>query len=160
VMAGFAVQDILTKPVDPAGLVAALQRAGITPGSSGTVLVVDDDPGSLRLMAASLRQLGYASTGVERAVDGLRISEQQAPLAVVLDLQMPGMDGFGFLDHFRRLPACRDTPVIVWTVKDLTRDEYARLQSTVQGIVAKGQSGSGSVIDELRRFTAPRTVMP
>jgi PAS domain S-box-containing protein len=152
-VAGFAVHDILTKPVDGHGLIGALERAGLSPGASGSVLVVDDDPGSLRLMAASLHQLGFESTCVERAVDGLRISERQAPLAVVLDLQMPGMDGFGFLEHFRRLPGCTHTPVIVWTVKDLTPGEYARLRSTVQGILGKGQAGSASVVEELRRFT-------
>ena len=103
-VAGFAVHDILTKPVDGATLIAALERAGVSAGDAGTVLVVDDDPGSLRLMAASLEQLGYRSTCVERAIDGLRISERTAPLAVVLDLQMPEMDGFGFLEQFRSLP--------------------------------------------------------
>jgi CheY-like chemotaxis protein len=155
---GFAVHDILTKPVESAGLINALERAGVSPNSSGSVLVVDDDPGSLRLMAASLSQLGYTSACVSRAVEGLRLCERQAPMAVVLDLQMPEMDGFGFLEHFRRLPACRNTPVIVWTVKDLTQEDYARLQSSVQGIVGKGQSGNASVIEELRRFTGERQV--
>jgi PAS domain S-box-containing protein len=155
-VAGFAIHDILTKPVDGPALMTALGRAGVSPAARGTVLVVDDDPGSLRLMAASLSQLGYASTCVERAVDGLRICERQAPLAVVLDLQMPEMDGFGFLERFRRLPECRTTPVIVWTVKDLTQDDYTRLQSSVQGILGKGQAGSASVVEELRRFTVQK----
>jgi CheY-like chemotaxis protein len=149
------VHDILTKPVDANGLIGALQRAAIPAASSGRVLVVDDDPGSLRLMAASLSQLGYQSAAVERAAEGLRICEQQAPLAVVLDLQMPEMDGFGFLERFRRIPSCRNTPVIVWTVKDLTRDDHARLQSSVQGIVGKGTVSASSVVEELRRFLSP-----
>ena len=155
VVAGFAVHDILTKPVDASGLIGALQRAGITTASTGTVLIVDDDPGSLRLMAASLNNLGYKSATVERAADGLRICERQPPLAVVLDLQMPEMDGFGFLEQFRRIASCRNTPVIVWTVKDLTRDDYSRLQSSVQGVVGKGQASAASVVDELQRFLAP-----
>src|SRR6185503_18744975 len=89
---------------------------------------------------------------------GLRICERQAPLAVVLDLQMPEMDGFGFLDHFRRIPSCRKTPVIVWTVKDLTRDDYARLQSSAQGVIGKGQSSATSVVEELRRFLSGKAV--
>jgi PAS domain S-box-containing protein len=159
-IAGFAVNDILSKPVDGAGLIGALERAGVSPNNTGTVLVVDDDPGSLRLMAASLGQLGYTSVCVSSAIEGLRLCERQAPLAVVLDLQMPEMDGFGFLEHFRGLPACRLTPVIVWTVKDLTHDDYARLQASVQGIVGKGQIGGASVIDELRRFTTERQATP
>jgi two-component system chemotaxis response regulator CheY len=104
-------------------------------------------------MAASLQQLGYRSTCVDRAITGLRVCERETPLAVVLDLQMPEMDGFGFLDHFRRIPACAHVPVIVWTVKDLTGSELQRLKASAQGVMSKGHS-SGSVVDELRRFVA------
>ena len=156
VIAGFAVHDILSKPVNGPHLVQALERAGVTASAHGKVLVVDDDPGSLRLMAASLAQLGFKSTCVERAADGLRICEQQPPLAVVLDLQMPEMDGVAFLERFRTLPGCEQTPVIVWTVKDLTRAEHDRLRASVQGVVGKGHGGSSSVVEELRRFTLQR----
>jgi PAS domain S-box-containing protein len=155
-IAGFAVSDILSKPVDGGVLLQALERAGVNQSSRGHVLVVDDDPGSLRLMAASLNQLGYTSVCVERAIEGLRLCEINAPLAVVLDLQMPDMDGFGFLEHFRMLPSCKHTPVIVWTVKDLSRDDYERLRSSVQGVMGKGQSGTASVVEELRRFTTQK----
>lgn len=154
-VAGFVVHDILTKPVDATRLLDALQRAGVTTSATGTILIVDDDPGSLRLMTASLNNLGYRSAAVERAIDGLRMCERQAPLAVVLDLQMPEIDGFAFLEHFRCIPACRNTPVIVWTVKDLTREDYSRLQSSVQGIVGKGKASASSVVEELQRFLAP-----
>jgi PAS domain S-box-containing protein len=153
VVTGFAVHDILSKPVNGADLVRALDRAGVSASAAGTVLVVDDDAGSLRLMAASLQQLGYRSTGVDRATEGLRLCEHETPLAVVLDLQMPEMDGFGFLDHFRRIPACARVPVIVWTVRDLTPADLQRLKASVQGVMSKGH-GSGSVVDELRRFVA------
>jgi PAS domain S-box-containing protein len=153
VVSGFAVHDILAKPVNGIDVVRALDRAGVSASASGSVLVVDDDPGSLRLMAASLQQLGYRSTGVERAIEGLRLCETETPLAVVLDLQMPEMDGFGFLDHFRRIPACAHVPVIVWTVKDLTPADLQRLKASVQGVMSKGH-GSGSVVQELRRFVA------
>jgi PAS domain S-box-containing protein len=152
-VAGFAVHDILAKPVNGAEVVAALDRAGVSASASGTVLVVDDDAGSCRLMAASLHQLGYRSTCVERAIAGLRLCERETPLAVVLDLQMPEMDGFGFLEHFRRIPACAHVPVIVWTVKDLTPADLQRLKASAQGVMSKGH-GSGSVVDELRRFVA------
>jgi signal transduction histidine kinase/DNA-binding response OmpR family regulator len=154
---GFAVHDILSKPVDGDAVIRALERAGVKLTGAGSVLVVDDDPGSLRLMAASLQQLGYRSTCVARATEGLRISERDAPLAVVLDLLMPGLDGFGFLEHFRRIPSCQHVPVIVWTVKDLTPADLARLKQSVQGVMNKGQSGR-SVVDELRRFVVGREV--
>jgi len=71
---------------------------------------------------------------------------------------MPEMDGFEFLERFRQTAAGRETPVIVWTVKDLTRDDYARLQSSAQGVIAKGQSSAASVVEELRRFLPGKAV--
>jgi PAS domain S-box-containing protein len=135
---------------------APAQSIGGDSSDEGAVLVVDDDAGSCRLMAASLEKLGYRSVCMHRGGDALAFCERQTPLAVVLDLQMPEMDGFMFLDHFRRLPSCRHIPVIVWTVRDLIPDDYDRLQSVVQGILAKGHSASMSVVEELRRFTEAR----
>jgi PAS domain S-box-containing protein len=137
-------------------LAAPAQSIAAGSSNEGAVLVVDDDPGSCRLMAASLEKLGYRSVCMSRGSEALAFCERQAPLAVVLDLQMPEMDGFMFLDHFRRVPSCRHIPVIVWTVRDLIPDDYDRLHSVVQGILAKGHSASMSVVEELRRFTEAR----
>jgi len=56
---------------------------------------------------------------------------------VVLDLIMPHLDGFEFLDRFRRTDAGQRTPVIIWTVKDLTTHDQARLRETAQAVVMK-----------------------
>jgi CheY-like chemotaxis protein len=152
--AGFEVHDVLPKPLDRAALLASLERARISPRRSAEILVVDDDAASLRLMAAALRQLQYPARCASNGEDGLRIAASAAPAAVVLDLMMPEMDGFQFLERFRGLPACRNVPVLVWTMKDLTADEYARLQSSVQCIVAKGRGGVVPMLDELRGFVA------
>jgi PAS domain S-box-containing protein len=148
-VAGFAVHDILPKPLDSPALLASLRRARISPERSGMVLVVDDDPWSLKLMSATLTQFGYRAISVARGEEGLRVARESPPLAVVLDLLMPEMDGFEFLDRLRRLPSCRRVPVIVWTVKDLTAEEHARLARSAQGVVAKGE-GSATVVEELR----------
>jgi len=154
-IAAFAVHDILPKPLDGEQLLRSLERAGVVAGASREVLVVDDDVGSLKLMAATLSQLGYRASCAPGAAEGLRLARESPPLAVVLDLIMPGIDGFEFLDQFRTVAGCRRTPVIVWTVKDLSDDEYARLRLTAQAVVAKGRGGSSGVVDELRTFLPP-----
>jgi PAS domain S-box-containing protein len=152
--AGFAVHDVLPKPLDRAALLASLERAHVSRRRAGEVLVVDDDAASLRLMSAALRQLDYPARCASNGEDALGIAASAPPVAVVLDLMMPGMDGFQFLERFRNLAACRNVPVLVWTMKDLTGDEYARLQSSVQRIVAKGRGGATTMLDELRSFVA------
>jgi PAS domain S-box-containing protein len=149
---GFAVHDLLPKPLERAALLDSLERARISPQRSGEILVVDDDAASLRLMAAALRQVGYRARCVSNGEDGIRVAASVAPSALVLDLMMPVMDGFQFLERFRALPACRSVPVLIWTMKDLTGGEYARLQSTVQCVASKGHGGMAGMMDELRSF--------
>jgi len=150
-VAGFAVHDFLTKPFDPPSLVHSLERAGVGPKGS-EVLVVDDDASARQLMAVTLGQQGYTAYCVPSGRSGLERARVQPPQAVVLDLMMPEMDGFQFLEQFRKLPACRRIPVIVWTAKDLTSDEFARLRASAQGVVAKNGDVATTLMDELRTF--------
>src|SRR6185503_2571365 len=100
-VAGFAVNDVLRKPLEPQSLLAALQRAGVRSENPGGILVVDDDPGALRLMDATLASLGFSAITRSSAHSGLEAAMKLQPTAVVLDLVMPEMDGVEFLDHFR-----------------------------------------------------------
>jgi PAS domain S-box-containing protein len=148
--AGFHVQDILQKPVAQSDLLAALERARV-PGGAGPVLVVDDDPKSLKLAERILRDAGYDVVCRSDGEAGLEAAERRPPVAVMLDLVMPQMDGMAFLERFRRTPHGRRTPVIVWTVKKLTRHDRDQVLASVQAIVEKGQ-GAGALLDELRQL--------
>jgi signal transduction histidine kinase/DNA-binding response OmpR family regulator len=155
-VAGFAVSDVLQKPVEPEAVVAALTRAGVPPHRPGTILVVDDDPNALRLMAATLTQLGYTTRCEHDGAAALGAARSAPPSAIVLDLIMPGMSGFEFLEQLRRDPAGRRVPVIVWTGKDLTVDERAQLRASANAVVAKDPTGGHAVVAELAAFLPAR----
>jgi len=70
--------------------------------------------------------------------------------AVVLDLLMPGIDGFEFLDRFREINGCRNTPVIVWTNKDITAEDRDRLKNSAQLITSEASVGVDAVLRELQ----------
>jgi CheY-like chemotaxis protein len=150
--AGYAIHDYLAKPVRAEDLVASLHRAGLRPSTGRPVLIVDDDPGARRLMETMLQATGYPWMEAASAEEGLRLALHEAPSAVILDLYMPGMDGFEFLERFRGMPTGRATPVIVWTVKDLTAEDQSRLAASAQAVVLK--SGTGRLIEELRTYVA------
>jgi signal transduction histidine kinase/CheY-like chemotaxis protein/HAMP domain-containing protein len=151
-VAGFTVTDVLAKPIDTAALLDALRRAGVTPERRGAVLVVDDDPGSLKLMQATLRRSGYEAICHADAEAALEAAAESRPAAVVLDLMMPRIDGFEFLERFRKTDAGRRTPVIIWTVKDLSANDHARLRETAQAVIAKGSDAAASLVRELNTF--------
>jgi signal transduction histidine kinase/DNA-binding response OmpR family regulator/HAMP domain-containing protein len=149
-VAGFAVHDVLAKPLDEGALVATLTRAGLStaPGDK-VVLVVDDEAASLKVMSATLRQLGYNTICESNGESALETAIATQPSAIVLDLIMPVMTGFEFLDRLRADPAGRNVPVIVWTSKDLTAEERASLKMSASAVVAKGREASSRVVAEL-----------
>jgi CheY-like chemotaxis protein len=134
----FKVDDVLAKPIDEAELLGALTRLELRPDQGGHVLIVDDDEGSLKLMQKSLTQLGYRVVGARDGASALRSLSEELPGAVVLDLIMPGIDGFEFLLRFREMPAAKRVPVIVWTMKDLSAEEHERLEASSHAVLQKG----------------------
>jgi PAS domain S-box-containing protein len=149
-IAAFAVHDVIEKPLEPATLLHALERAGVRPDRRGGILVVDDDPGALRLMDATLAQLGYSTITRSTGAAALEAAVQLHPSAVVLDLVMDGMDGVEFLDKLRQLPDHARTPVLVWTMKDLTDAEAVRLRQAAQAVVSKNGTTPATVVQQLR----------
>jgi len=149
---GFEVQDYLVKPVRAETLMDSLRSAGILPRTSDKqVLVVDDDAKTLKLSKIGLEAVGYGvvcHTDASNALDDAIHSEFAA---VVLDLLMPQMDGFEFLDRFRQIHGCQNTPVIIWTNKDVTNADMQRLKVSAQAIALKGRDGIDTVLQELQR---------
>ncbi|HEX3696230.1 MAG TPA: PAS domain S-box protein [Polyangia bacterium] len=157
-LAGFRLHDVFTKPIDAPAILASLDRAGLTIDVAGSVLVVDDDAGNLRLMAATLEKLGYRTVCRQDARSALSAAEDQAPIAVVLDLIMPEMNGFEFLERFRRQPRNRDVPVIIWTAKDLVVGEREQLRQRAQSIVPKSAGGAAALVEEMKLLLPPAAV--
>ena len=109
----------------------ALQRLG-GPDNTPSVLVVDDDPGTLELMVATLQTLGIAARTAASGTQALEMIEQQPPDALILDLVMPGLNGFDLLHALRRQMRFKHLPVFVWTSMQLQAHELAVLKASAQ----------------------------
>ena len=152
---GFPVQDYLTKPVSPESLIASLKSARVqSNGVRKKILVVDDDPNALKIARVALQSSSYEAVCHGSSTGGLAAAAESRFDAIVLDLLMPEIDGFEFLERFRAITECSDVPVIVWTNKDLTAEDRQRLQRSAQSIALKGQDGIDVVLKELQRYAA------
>jgi CheY-like chemotaxis protein len=99
------------------------------------ILVVDDDDTIREAITETLQDEGYS---VESAADGREALEKvktTPPDAVVLDLMMPVMDGWTFLEHFRRDKVCGDAPILLTSA--VRRLEEAASELHVQACLAK-----------------------
>jgi PAS domain S-box-containing protein len=149
--------DYLTKPVDRDRLLAVLQ--GHRPGPAAptvppTVLVVDDDPAARDLARRLLEREGWQ---VSEAPDGRlaldRVAER-LPAMILLDLMMPEMDGFEFIEALRARPEWRGIPVVVVTAKELSQEDRRRLTGVVEQVIEKGAYGRDELLREVGGLVA------
>jgi CheY-like chemotaxis protein len=143
----------VTKPVDPDRLAAVLKRYSGGPASR-SVLVVDDDADLRRRLRGVLEQEGLE---VDEAGDGraaLTRLDERWPGLILLDLLMPGMDGFAFLGELRRRGEGRTVPVVVLTAKDLTAADCQRLSGPIEKILQKGSFGHEQLLAEVSAVMA------
>jgi CheY-like chemotaxis protein len=148
---GFALgaADCVTKPIDWDRL-AVIRRAYRAAEPTGPVLLVEDDAAAREVTARHLRSQGWE---VREAGDGRAALEQlraARPAVILLDLLMPGMDGFEFVEALRREPAWRTIPVVVVTAADLSAADRERLTGSVQQILQKGSSTPEQLLAEVR----------
>ena len=147
---GFALgaAEYLTKPVDRDRLLAVLR-----PGRRELpVLVVDDDPLLRDLLRRMLEREGYGVIEADNGRGALDHVRSGAVGAILLDLMMPEMDGFEFLEELRREGARPDVPVIVITARELTAEDHRRLNGSVERILQKGAYGRDDLLAEVRRL--------
>jgi adenylate cyclase len=148
--AELGVADYLVKPFKRERLAAVLSKVQRqAPGAAErTVLVIEDDRTTRELLVRMLRREGCT---VREAVNGrtaLRQLAEAVPTLILLDLMLPELDGFGFLQELRKTPAYRAIPIVVSTAKDLSADDHSQLQGAVVKVFQKGASS----INELLRI--------
>ena len=111
---GFEVSEafeLIDEEVDPAG-------AGDSTGSKGiTVLLVDDEDQLRRVMKDLLEREGYTIAEAADGIEALDQADRHAPDVIVLDLNLPTLDGYSVLSQLRSRPATREVPIIVLTAK-------------------------------------------
>ena len=145
--------SFVTKPTTPEGLDAALERikAYASPRRK-KLLVIEDDPAEQftiqELLGYDDIDVVFANTGTE----GLTLVRTEQFDCVVLDLRLPDMSGFEVLEQLRDTPSLSDLPVVVFTGKELSSEEDARLHSLARSVVVKGVESPERLLDETALF--------
>jgi len=143
----------VTKPTTPEGLKTALTRIkDYAAPRRKRLLVVEDNPAE----QLSIRELlGYDDidvTVVSTGEDAVQAVNERPFDCVVLDLRLPDISGFDVLERFRDTPSLCDLPVVVFTGKELSHEEDARLHALARSVVVKGVESPERLLDETALF--------
>jgi signal transduction histidine kinase/DNA-binding response OmpR family regulator len=144
----------LAKPVETDNLLATVRETLAC--EIHTALVVEDDPDTARLVAETLVDHGIEVRQARHGREALERLAEALPSVILLDLMMPVMDGFTFLEHIQVDPAWKNVPVVILTAKALDADEVARLSQVTDAILTKGRGDTERVVEALLTAVGPQ----
>jgi CheY-like chemotaxis protein len=152
---GFALgaADYITKPLDRDLLMRAVGRH-VRGGDRAQVLIVDDDPKTRDMLRRTLQKAGWTVAEAANGCEALDALERVKPALVLLDLLMPGMDGFEVLERLNGDATWREVPVIIVTAKDLTPDDVDRLNGRVAKVLQKGAYQRRDLVRDIHAMIA------
>ncbi len=149
---GFALgaSEYLTKPIQRDQLSTLLKKYRKSSQHS-EVLLVDDDEETRRILRAILTKEGWQVSEASNGHDAVEKLEQGPPPSLImLDMMMPEMNGFEFLEYFRQQPEWQSIPVVVVTGMEMTDAEHQRLQGLVETVVQKGSCSPEALAQQVR----------
>jgi two-component system cell cycle response regulator DivK len=104
---------------------------------SAKILVVEDNLMNLELVTDLLEAQGYATRKAPNGEEGVRLARQELPSLILMDLRMPGMDGYAALRELRADPRTARILVVALTAQAMNGDREAVLQAGFDGYISK-----------------------
>ncbi len=132
--------DYISKPVQQNLLLDVVAKHIPEDKEQFKLLVIDDDEATRSVVKRAFEKLNCQVSEAVNGQAGWEQLDQLIPDIILLDLMMPEVDGFEFLDKVKNTPEWKDIPVIVLTAKTLTKRDYARLQGRVEKIYEKSEA--------------------
>ena len=144
--------DYLIKPVNRQQLSKILNKYTTGEKRPHQVLVIEDDLTSQRMIKEILHREGWQVDTANNGLIGLKHVEECPPDLILLDLMMPEMDGFEFVEHLRKHEKWYRIPVVVLTARQLTDEERDRLNRHVEDIFQKSAYRKELLLSEIHRL--------
>jgi CheY-like chemotaxis protein len=101
------------------------------------ILIIEDNEKNRRLARDVLQVKGYKTIESETAEEGLKLAAEQAPALILMDIQLPGMDGITAMKQLKADPKTRRIPVIAITASAMTNNRQAMLAEGFDGYQTK-----------------------
>jgi HAMP domain-containing protein/CheY-like chemotaxis protein/signal transduction histidine kinase len=145
--------SFISKPATAEGVQQAIVRIrDYAKPRKKRLLVIEDDPAEQMSIAELLGEEDIEIRTAGSGSEGLAALKQEPSDCVVLDLRLPDMSGFEVLERLRDDPALADVPVVVFTGRELSPEEDARLHTMARSIVVKGVESPERLLDQTSLF--------
>ena len=141
--------DYFVKPVEKKGFMKRIAELSLARGEK--VLVVDDNPEDVRLVASILEAEGIGVLRAYGGGEGVRMAKENKPALIVLDILMPDLSGFEVIKRLRGDVKTRNIPIIILTIKELTEEEFKMLSRQTKAIMIKTTFRRGDFLSEVKR---------
>jgi threonine synthase len=139
-------------PAIEEGLLGSLERLN---GKVQSIAIIEDDPKARLLLRRILQTRGeYRVSEAHDGAAALELVHRERPDLILLDLMMPGMDGFAVLEALKADEKVKDVPVIVITAKELTAAERERLSGQIEMLMQKGSFTDEELLEQILKRTA------
>jgi len=140
--------DVMTKPTDPKRLLSLVKKHYHS--GDQFILLVDDNLDFTLACKDLLKRDGLEVKIATRGEEALKMIQESIPSLILLDLVMPGMDGFGVVRELQRKEAWKSIPIIVLTGKSLTPEDHKELDPYVADYLMKDTFTTAAISNAIR----------
>ena len=117
------------------------------------ILVIEDDPDALRLIEYTLTEEGFQTISATDGLDGIRKAQDESPDLIILDVMLPGLDGYDVCNELRRSPETYIIPILMVSAKARQEDRNIGLKLGADDYVAK-PADPLVIVDKVRTLLA------
>ena len=120
------------------------------------ILLVEDNEMNRDMLSRRLERRGYAVVIAEDGGAGIALAKSESPDLILMDMSLPVMNGFDFIQELRKNKDWQDIPVVILTAKDLTLEDRQQLKGNVERVYQKGEYNRDQLLNEVRELVKTR----
>ena len=145
--------EVVPKPSEPKKILSIVERA--CRSNKQPIMVVDDNQDFAEALQAMLENEGYHAVALFGGDDALKNIEAINPSLLILDLIMPGVDGFAVVEQLRSQERWRNLPIVILSGADLTNEQRQDLDKVIQEFIDKGHFSKELISNTIKKIISP-----
>jgi DNA-binding response OmpR family regulator len=145
--------DVVTKPSEPKKILSIVERA--CRSNNRPIMIVDDNQDFADSLKILLQVEGYRAVTLYSGDDALKDIETINPSLLILDLIMPGIDGFAVVQRLRAQERWHNLPIVILSGADITNEQRQNLNKLIEEFIDKGHFSKELITSTIKKIISP-----